>query len=104
MEDRQQFIDALTSNGIMLTLEEEATVFDIARRCAAHAGLPLGVAVGVASAGAGTVTLPGIGTISGALAGFLAGATSGTAICIMANYGVREELSNLVREARGASD
>jgi hypothetical protein len=104
MDDRSAFVDSLTANGIMLTLDEEATVYEIARRCALHAGVPMGAAVGVASAGAGTMTLPGIGTVSAGLVGFLAGAASGTIGCMMLNYSLRDELSSLVREAKGSMD
>jgi hypothetical protein len=44
---------------------------------------------------AGTVTIPGVDTGSGAVAGALTGLVSGTAACTALNIGMRDELRAL---------
>jgi hypothetical protein len=79
-----------------LSYNEQDTLWSIAQRCAKISGLPLGIAIGAASAQGGTVVLPGIGTVSAGLAGFLAGLTTGTAMCTAANLTYRKEIQGLL--------
>lgn len=79
-----------------LSYNEQDTLWSIAKRCAKISGLPLGIAIGVASAKGGTVVVPGIGTVSAGLAGFLAGLTTGTAMCTAANLTYRNEMKGLL--------
>ncbi len=81
----------------ILSHNEQETMFQLAKRCAKTSGLPLGVAIGAAGTKAGTVALPGIGTISGAAAGFLAGLTTGTASCVALNLAAKDELKKLAK-------
>ncbi|KQP21966.1 hypothetical protein [Pseudorhodoferax sp. Leaf267] len=92
----EQFQRELLKLGF-ISYSEQDTLWSIAKRCAAIAGLPLGVAIGVASAKGGTVVVPGVGTISAGLAGFLAGLTSGTAMCTAANLSYRNEMRRLLQ-------
>lgn len=75
--------------------DEQERVWEIARRCARDAGLPLAGGLAVAGMKAGTVTIPGVGTVSGAAAGALAGLVSGTLTCTALNIAVRDELRAL---------
>ncbi|MBU7580415.1 MAG: hypothetical protein KAF27_08075 [Porphyrobacter sp.] len=86
--------------GILAHHEQEgifALALAMTKHCAKTSGLPLGVAIGAASAKAGTVALPVIGTVSGATAGFLAGLTIGTASCVGLNAAARDELKKLAK-------
>jgi hypothetical protein len=80
-----------------ISYNEQDTLWNIATRCAKISGLPLGIAIGVASAKGGTVVVPGVGTISAGLAGFLAGLTAGTAMCTAANLTYRNEMRSLLQ-------
>lgn len=98
---REQLITMLTQHGIMLSLSDQENFLDIAGRCFRHAGIRMGGGVGLMTSGAGAVMVPGVGAVPGWLLGFIAGAISGTGMCVMMNYGMREEIVKLVREARG---
>lgn len=98
-----EFVGQLMSIGIVSYREQE-TVWKIAQRCARTTGMATAGAGLIAGAGAGTVTIPGIGAIPGALAGFLAGLVGGTAMCTIANASLREQLRTLAREARTIPD
>jgi hypothetical protein len=79
-----------------LSYNEQDSLWKIATRCAKISGLPLGIAIGVASAKGGTVVVPGVGTISAGLAGFLAGLSTGTVMCTAANLTYRKEMRGLL--------
>lgn len=93
----QSFRHELLKLGI-ISYREQDTVLSIAKKCAITMGLPLGTAIGVASMKAGTVVVPGVGTISAGLAGFLAGLTTGTAMCTAANLSYRNEMRRLLED------
>jgi hypothetical protein len=80
----------------IVSYREQETAWDIAKRCALTTGAPMAGAGFLMGLKAGTVTVPGVGTISGALAGFLAGLTTGTAICTAVNLSYRNELRKLL--------
>jgi hypothetical protein len=98
--DKQSLIRTLASNSIMLSMDEQETLWDITQRCARHAGVPMGGATAVAMASVGSVAIPGVGAVPGWLLGFLVGAASGTTMCVIMNYGVRDEIVQLIRDAR----
>ncbi|MEE4206469.1 MAG: hypothetical protein V2I39_09255 [Erythrobacter sp.] len=79
----------------IISYKEQETILQIARRCAKTSGLPMAGAGAVLGMKAGTVALPGIGTVSGATAGFLGGLASGTASCVGLNLAARNELKAL---------
>ena len=92
----QKFIQEMLKIGI-LSYKEQETLFQIAKRCATTAGVPMAGAGALYGMGMGTVTIPGVGTIAGSVAGALAGMLSGTISCTMLNVGVRKELQGLAR-------
>lgn len=91
--DAQKFVKELMSIGI-LSYNEHERLWHIAKRCAVT-GVVMGAGTAKLGAGGGTVALPGIGTISGATAGFLAGLVTGTASCVAINVALRDELKQL---------
>ena len=91
----QQFREQMLRLGV-ISYREQDTVWSIAGRCARLTGLPLAGAGMVMGSKAGTVMVPGVGTISVALAGFLAGLATGTAMCTVANLTYRNELRKLL--------
>ena len=91
----QGFRRELLKLGI-ISYREQDTLWSIGKKCAMTTGLPLGVAIGIASAKGGTVVIPGVGTISAGLAGFLAGLTTGTLACTAANLSYRKQLRELL--------
>ena len=93
----QAFRSELLKLGI-LAYHEQDTLWRIAKRCAKTTGLPMGGAVAVMGLKAGTVTVPGVGTMSGAVAGFLAGMAAGTFACTAATVAHRDELRRLASE------
>ena len=82
----------------IVSFKDQDSVFSIAQKCAAQVGLPLGVAIGAATSGAGAVVVPGIGSIPAGLAGFLAGLATGTAACTALNLTYRDQLRALVSD------
>ena len=92
----QNFVQSLMTIGI-LSYKEQETLWQIAKRCAATTGLPMAGAGFLLGMNAGTVFLPGIGSISGSVAGALAGLFSGTFSCTMLNRSMQQELKNLAQ-------
>jgi hypothetical protein len=92
----QKFIQELIKIGI-ISYKEQETLFQIAKRCAATTGMPMAGAGALIGLKAGSITVPGIGTIAGPVAGALAGMISGTVSCTMLNAGMRKELQGLAR-------
>ncbi len=90
----QKFVGEMLKLGI-LSHKEQETLWQVAKRCAGTAGISMGGVGAVAGLKAGTVTVPGVGTISGALAGFLAGLAAGTTSCVMLNHTFKDELKKL---------
>jgi hypothetical protein len=76
----------------IISYSDQDTLWSIARKCAATTGIPLGGGFAVLGAGAGAVTVPGVGSIPGYLAGFLAGLATGTATCTALNLRYRSDL------------
>lgn len=79
----------------IVSYDEQERVWDVAHRCARSTGVPLAGGLAVAGMQAGTVTIPGVGTVSGAVAGALAGLVSGTVACTALNMALRDELRAL---------
>jgi hypothetical protein len=94
----QNWMRQMMSIGIV-SYDEQERMWEIGHRCARDAGLPLAGGLAVAGMQVGTVTIPGVGTVSGAVAGALAGLVSGTLTCTALNIGLRDELRALA-EAR----
>ena len=94
-EPTRDFREQLLRLGI-ISYRDQETLWGIAKRCATTTGMPLAGAGLVMGVKAGTVTVPGVGTMSGALAGFLAGLVAGTAMCTAANLAHRDELRKLL--------
>ena len=90
----QKFAREILQLGI-LSYKEQETLWQIARRCAGTAGIAPGAGGAVLGLKAGTVTVPGVGTVSGAVAGFLAGLVAGTTSCVMLNQTYKNELHKL---------
>ncbi|MGV7207200.1 hypothetical protein ACLB1G_05030 [Oxalobacteraceae bacterium A2-2] len=89
------FRRAMLSQGI-ISYQEQETLWDIGKRCAGTIGMSTGAGVGLVTMNVGGVTIPGIGVVPGAIAGFLAGMVGGTAACTMANLSYRNELRRLL--------
>lgn len=92
----QKFITQMMQLGILSHREQE-TLWSIAQRCARTAGVPLAGAGAVMGLKAGSVVVPGLGTLAGPVAGALAGLFAGTFACTTANIALREELKKLAR-------
>lgn len=90
-----EFQREILSLGI-ISYQEQETLWDIATKCARMAGVPMAGAGFVIGAAAGTVTVPGIGAVPGALFGLLSGLATGTAICTAANVAHRDQLRALL--------
>lgn len=90
----ENFIKELIKIGI-LSYKEQETLYQIAKRCASTTGLAMAGAGAVLGAKAGTVTIPGVGTVAGSVAGALAGLLGGTMSCTMLNVSMRQELRKL---------
>lgn len=91
-----QFNLQLMQLGIIAYKEQE-TLRQIALRCAKTAGVPMAGAGALIGLNAGTVMLPGIGSVAGPVAGALAGMLSGTLSCTMLNVSMRESLKKIAR-------
>ena len=81
----------------VISHDAQDSAWDIAQKCARQVGVPMGAGGAVIGLKAGTVTVPGVGTVSGALVGFLAGLAGGTMMCTAANMGYRDELAELLK-------
>ena len=92
----QKFTQELIKIGI-ISYKEQETLFQIAKRCASTTGIPMAGAGALIGLKAGTVTVPGIGTMAGSVAGALAGLLGGTISCTMLNVGMRQQLQSLAR-------
>jgi hypothetical protein len=77
--------------------EEQARLWDVVKHFALVCGVPLGGGLATLGAKAGTVSVPGIGTVSGAAVGFLVGFAVGTATCTALNYSMQDELRSLAQ-------
>ena len=91
----QNFRRELIKLGI-LSYQEQDRLFDIGMRCARTSGIALGGAGAVMGAGTANVVLPLIGTVPGAVAGFLAGLATGTMACTALHYGMKDQLRTLL--------
>lgn len=96
-----EFRTVMSRNGVTNAQEQES-LWSIGVACASKYGVVTGTAWGiVAAAGSGTVTL-GTFTVPGYVAGFIAGAASGTIGCMMAEGPVRREMARIAAQARMA--
>ncbi len=93
MELPKDFVSSMLSMGI-IAHEEQESLWQIARRCA-KVGVTAGVGAGLYGLKAGTVVVPGVGTVSGALAGFLGGFAAVGGSCVMLNKAYSSQLRQL---------
>lgn len=90
----QAFVRELLKIGIV-SYDQQESLFQIAKRCARTTGIPMAGAGGLIGMSAGTIIVPGVGSIPGYLAGALAGLVSGTVSCSMLNAASRKQLKVL---------
>lgn len=90
------FVVELLKIGIV-SYKEQETLFQIAKRCAKTTGVPMAGAGALMGIKAGSVVVPGVGTLAGPVAGALAGLFAGTFSCTMLNVSVRDELKKLAK-------
>ena len=87
----QKFREEVLKLGV-ISLHDQDTLWNIAKKCARTTGVPMG--------GAGvilvTVATGPVG-ISAVLVGFLSGLVGGVAMCTMTSIGLKEELKALLR-------
>ncbi len=88
VEQFQQDINELARSVVGLSDDEAGSFLALVKHCAKKSGVPAGAAAGIAMAGVGSVTIPGIGAAPGWVVGALAGFASGTAVCTFAHKGV----------------
>lgn len=81
-----------------LSYSDQDTLYSIAKQCAKKVGIPMGAGGLVVGANIGAVSIPLVGTIPGAVAGFLAGVAGGTMTCTIAHYGMRPQLRRILDE------
>lgn len=91
------FVEQLVSIGI-INYKKQRTIWEIAKHCASTAGIPMAGTGAIIGLKAGTVTVPGVGTISGVVAGALAGLFAGTVSCTAANVAFRKPLEDFVND------
>lgn len=77
-----------------ITAARSQTLWEIGLRCAKSTGVPMGAAFGLLSAGAGSVSVPGIGAVPGYVAGALAGFVTGTLTCGALSYSERKAIED----------
>lgn len=98
-QEFERFQEKLLRLGFDYRPDEIAYLFEVAKSCARLSGLPLGAAMGAATAGVGSVIVPGIGSVPGWLVGVMAGFFSGTIMCTVFKGSIKTELDKLVRSA-----
>ena len=82
----------------IVSYTQQDTLWDIGKRCARSGGIVTAGGVAALGAGAGAVTVPGIGSVPGAVAGMLAGMVMGTGACMAVNVRHRNALRQLLDE------
>lgn len=95
------FAESMKRLGVDITAynaNDKMYLLKVAKLCAKQAGIPVGAAIGIATAGAGSVTLPVVGAVPGYVAGFLAGFVGGMAACIIARVGMKRDLDKILQE------
>jgi len=92
----QRFAKELISIGI-LSFKEQEKLWQIAKRCASSTGIPAAGAGALWGLKMGT-PIPGVGTVTGPVAGALAGLVYGTVSCTMLNVTMKQELKKLANE------
>lgn len=97
--DFRQFQDTLVKNELIgYSPSQLRFLWNTAKQCYRTLGIPMGVATGLATAGAGSVAIPGVGAIPGWVAGFLAGAASGTVMCTIAKAPLKPMVDSIIPE------
>lgn len=87
----------LRKHGLYYIPSEETRLYEIALRCSRTIGLAGGLTGAAKLAGVATVTVPVIGTIPGAVAGFLVGVAAGTALCTMGYSTMKPQVDELLK-------
>jgi hypothetical protein len=81
--------------------ENEVTyLWNVAKRCALTAGVPMGATAGVMTAGAGMVSIPVVGAVPGWFVGALSGFVAGTAVCTFSKSGYKRVFDQLLLNRR----
>lgn len=91
------FRSTILRNAGIIGAKEQETLWEIAKRCS-RIGVVAGAGVGAKGAMAGSIVLPGIGTVSTGAAAFLAGFAYGTGACVAINATLKEELRKLASQ------
>lgn len=93
----REFQDTLVKNELIgYSHSQKLFLWNTAKQCFKMAGIPMGTGIGYMTAGAGSVTIPGIGAIPGWVAGFLAGAISGTVMCTIAKAPLKPLVDSII--------
>lgn len=95
-----QFQYHLMRNGLNYDYDDVKYLFSVAKQCAKTFGVASGLTAGTMMAGAGSVTIPGVGAVPGYVAGFLAGMVGGTAICTLQRASMKPGLDQLLRDTQ----
>ena len=88
----------LLQNGFSYEVSDVKYLLQAAKSCARTLGLASGASAGVALAGVGSVTIPGVGAVPGYVAGFLAGLVGGTAVCTIQRASIKRELDQMLQD------
>lgn len=95
--DFRKFQDTLIKNELIgYSPSKVKFLWNTAKHCYKTLGIPMGVATGLATAGAGSVAIPGVGAVPGWVAGFLAGAVSGTTMCTIAKAPLKPMIDSII--------
>ncbi|MFD2727194.1 hypothetical protein [Hyunsoonleella rubra] len=99
------FVSEMAKLGV-ISYSEQDTIWQIAKKCAKKHGMAVGAAGALMGMKAGSVTIPlgpigGAITMSGAVAGFLAGLAGGTLACTVVMESQRKEIHKLIEATRG---
>ena len=82
----------------IVSYDEQATLWDIAKKCSRTMGVTAAGGGMVLGASVGMVTVPGVGSVPGAVVGLLAGFVTGTAACTAVNVRHRDALRSLLND------
>ena len=87
----------LKQYGILGSKEQE-TLYELAKRCAKTSGVPMAGGAAVMGASAGSVTIPVVGAVPGAVAAALGGLLVGTGSCVALNIAAKQKLKEIATD------
>ncbi|MCB9397674.1 MAG: hypothetical protein H6510_07665 [Acidobacteria bacterium] len=97
MDDFTRFRHNLMQiNPFLTDPNQQDYLFQVAKKCALIGGLPLGGAAAKMTMASGTILVPGVGALPGWFVGAMAGFLTGTAMCMVAQSTIREQLNLLL--------